>query len=73
MSDRDRAMIENPDDWPVWPYLPMKAPGWKVGFFFCPSFTNNKVVFYEGNMLAKDATKTALTVDEVLAAGWRVD
>ena len=24
MIETDRAMIQNPDDWPVWPILPMK-------------------------------------------------
>lgn len=78
---RDRAMITSPDEWPAWPYLPMKnreerlPGGWpKLGFFYNASTIDDTVVFYEGIMhQAQEAKPVEKTIDELLTEGWRVD
>lgn len=76
----DAAMIADPEEWPVWPFLPMKNPELRdkqkphAGFFFNSSTEDSKVVFYEGFIFDKaSAVKTDLTPEQVLAAGWIID
>lgn len=81
-NSTDQEMVEDPDSWPVWPYLPMKRRSPETGqlehgYFFNSSTTNNKaLVFYTGGLYdpTPGAKKpTGLAVEQVLAAGWRVD
>jgi hypothetical protein len=58
MNAEERAkhlqMMQTPDDWPVWPYLPMKrkAPGWTVGFL-CETANVVEPRVYLGNMYSR--------------------
>lgn len=74
----DKAMIQDPDRWPAWPFLPMKQRNMNdspmAGFFHNDSLVDDTVIFYLGNMWGpSDAVKTDLTVEQVLADGWVVD
>lgn len=70
----DLEMINTPEQWPAWPYLPMKyiEQGYpQAGFFFA---MKAGPVFYLGNIYTPlDATKTEFTPEEVIAKGWIVD
>jgi hypothetical protein len=72
----DKEFIESPDLWPMWPYLPMKN-GDRAGYFFNSSFEDAAALqFWTGNVYDRQSTSkqpTELTVEQVLAAGWRVD
>lgn len=75
----DKTMISTPNNWPIWPVLPMKreveGKMWpETGFFLNPSLSDDVVFFYTGSIYdMKEATKTDLTPEQVLEQGWVVD
>lgn len=85
-DDRDRRMMENPDDWPRWPYLPLKRPskdgGWPdfaVLYEHCDArITRIALHLMEGAQLftvspEDHSSAQEVTVDDVMRAGWLVD
>lgn len=73
----DLGMIQNPDNWPIWPLLPMKRKvdgQLEMGFFLSPSLYGNTVAFYIGNIHDRQkALELDMSPEQVIQDGWRVD
>lgn len=84
----DRAFIEDPDNWPQWPLLPMKRidSNQRLECAFIVSgdsgvklYRGNIFAIYErpGNTLAEKLTDVPIykyeSVDALLADGWVID
>ena len=77
--DKDLNMIQNPDNWPAWPFLPMKRKTGgqlEMAFFWNGSISDDTVLFFLGYIYEMKPRKSAalkVTPEQVLALGWRVD
>ena len=80
MIETDRAMIQNPDDWPRWPILPMKRRrhgGSEMGIILA----GHSTMIYHCNMFdprlktdhASIKKTNYATVTDLLADGWMID
>lgn len=68
------AMMRTPDDWPIWPVLPLKNPTTaKFGLLYGDP-RGDTVKFAEGVMfMVKPEDFVDKTITELLDAGWEVD
>jgi len=77
MESKSKEMIENPDSWPLWPYLPLVNKKTKnVGYLFDLQPCCYDV--YNGNIYAKNIgsdipVQQYSSFDEFYEAGWRID
>lgn len=73
----DLEMIRHPDNWPIWPVLPMKrnvGGQLEMGYFWNPSIYRDIMTFYIGNIYdQKHALEQNTSPEQVLQEGWRVD
>ena len=81
-KEKNMRIMENPDNWPRWPILPMvrKTPTDPLG---APGFIfdggTNKFTVYKANifMITKDFESIPREIyqnfEEIFDAGWRVD
>ena len=86
---KEEAMMQDPDQWPAWPFLPMKRRRKNGGFpdtgiFFyrsgnqTDSNAEGRIAMFveDGNLytLVEDIKKAKpMTIAEILDAGWEVD
>lgn len=71
----DTEMMQRPDDWPMWPYLPVKRGPNELGSIV-DAMDGLKSVVYLGNMYAGinvDHNITYETFEAITDDGWRVD
>lgn len=80
----DRAMMRNPDNWPVWPYLPLKRGDYSLenrnlGILWVGTngLTVHFCYLFDLPKTAEEfkalPSQTYESVDEILADGWIVD
>ena len=77
MSDErnDKAFILDQGQWPMWPILPMKN-GYDGGFLTRDSVKpGGRVALFAGNIFSSEpaAQLEFGSIEDMLAAGWRVD
>jgi hypothetical protein len=78
-SLRHIAMMQNPDRWPVWPYLPLKrypASGPMQTGYLVHATDARFTVFLGLIAFARpmdDARETFDSFEAIVAAGWEVD
>lgn len=77
-EERHIEMMTSPDNWPMWPLLPLKkvADGWEVGLLAEIGGEVQPIV-YLSNMFAGINDRTPKlsfeSFREIFDAGWRVD
>jgi len=81
MSSEELEMMQGPDKWPQWPFLPLKryiGSGLETAFLFNEGLvgkTKEPVVLYIGNIFAPNEAvgKKFSTLQDILDEGWVVD
>lgn len=76
--ERDREFILRPDDWPIWPILPLKRfrdGQAEHGFFGGDVSPTGPATVWIGNMfeLSSAEAREYPSLDAVLDDGWTVD
>lgn len=79
---KDLQMIENPDNWPAWPYLPMKRYVEGKGLQTRLLWLGRPNTLFEANLFHLPKTKEEFLLlphqeysspEEILQEGWVVD
>lgn len=76
---QDLEMMQDPDEWPLWPQLPLKRRGHhedsrRTGFLVAiPELEPVVYLGIVGTVVLKRDTIEYSSFEELLAAGWLVD
>jgi hypothetical protein len=75
----DELMMITPDEWPRWPWLPLKKPDWVVGAMFGGPEPDGSIEIWLVNIfdplldsLAGKECERFATPKEACDAGWKV-
>lgn len=80
-KDDDALMLTTPNEWPRWPYLPLKKSISEVGFCYGDPPEDGRIVVYLGNMMdpmlgsagGTRKSKTYASANACVDDGWKVD
>jgi hypothetical protein len=78
-EDATRRLVGNSDEWPRWPFLPMKRPGtWDFGLMVEEDSDTYNIylginLFDRNKDFDKAKVVSFHSVGELIAAGWTVD